>query len=57
MSAEIVTPYPPGIPVVAPGEIVSDELADYLEEGAAASLHVHGPEDPSLRTLRVVCEP
>ena len=57
VSAEIVTPYPPGIPVVAPGEVVSDELADYLEEGAAARLHVHGPEDPSLRTLRVVREP
>ena len=54
VSAEIVTPYPPGIPVVAPGEIVSDDLADYLEAGAEADLHVHGPEDPTLRTLRVV---
>jgi lysine decarboxylase len=53
-SAEMVTPYPPGIPVVAPGEEVSDELIAYLEEGAAAGLHVHGPEDLTLRTLRVV---
>ena len=56
VSAEIVTPYPPGIPVVAPGEEVSPEIADYLEEGAGG-LHVHGPEDLSLRTLRVVRGP
>jgi lysine decarboxylase len=54
VSAEMVTPYPPGIPVVGPGEQISGELVAYLEEAAAAGLKVHGPEDPSLRTLRVV---
>jgi arginine/lysine/ornithine decarboxylase len=54
VSAEMVTPYPPGIPVLGPGEEVSQEIVDYLALGAAAKLHVHGPEDPSLRTLRVV---
>jgi len=54
VSAELVAPYPPGIPIVAPGEEVSDEIAAYLTEAAARGQHVHGPEDLSLRTLRVV---
>lgn len=54
VSAEIVTPYPPGIPVVAPGEEVSTAIADWLAVAGARGLHVHGPEDPTLRTLRVV---
>jgi arginine decarboxylase len=57
IAAEIVTPYPPGIPVVTPGEQVSDELVAWMQTGASTGLHVHGPEDLSLRTLRVVCEP
>lgn len=54
ISAEIVTPYPPGIPVLGPGEIVSAEIVDYLAAAARRGLHVHGPEDLTLRTLRVV---
>lgn len=56
VSAEIVTPYPPGIPVLGPGEVISVELVRYLEAAAEARLHVHGPEDLSLRTLRVVVD-
>ena len=54
VSAEMVTPYPPGIPVLGPGEEISEEIVAYLEEGAQAGLKVHGPEDRTLRTLRVV---
>jgi arginine decarboxylase len=54
VSAEMVAPYPPGIPVVAPGEEVSDELVAYLTEASARAMHVHGPEDLTLTTLRVV---
>jgi len=54
VSAEMVTPYPPGIPILGPGEAISDEIVAYLEEAAAAGLKVHGPEDRTLRSLRVV---
>jgi len=54
VSAEMVTPYPPGIPVLGPGEAISDEIVAYLHEGAGAGLKVHGPEDHHLRSLRVV---
>jgi arginine decarboxylase len=54
VSAEMVTPYPPGIPVLGPGEEISPEIVAYLEQGAQTGLKVHGPEDRTLRTLRVV---
>ncbi len=54
VGAEMVTPYPPGIPVLGPGEEVGAETVAYLGEAAAVRLKVHGPEDLSLRTLRVV---
>ena len=34
MSAEIVTPYPPGIPVLGPGEVIAAEIVAYLREAA-----------------------
>jgi lysine decarboxylase len=54
VSAEMVTPYPPGVPVLGPGEAISDEIVAYLQEGAETGLKVHGPEDRRLRSLRVV---
>lgn len=54
VSAELVTPYPPGIPVLGPGEEISDEIVAYLRRGADIGLKVHGPEDLGLATLRVV---
>ena len=54
VSAEMVTPYPPGIPVLGPGEEVSPEVVAYLREAGDAGLKVHGPEDRTLATLRVV---
>ncbi len=54
VSAEIVTPYPPGIPALGPGEEITAETVVYLQRASAVRLKVHGPEDLSLRTLRVV---
>jgi lysine decarboxylase len=54
VAAEPVTPYPPGIPVLTPGEIVSAEKVDYLCAALAAGIQLRGPADPALRTIRVV---
>lgn len=56
ISAELVTPYPPGIPAVAPGEVYTDAIVDYLEEITANGAFVEGAADPSLARLRVVAE-
>jgi arginine/lysine/ornithine decarboxylase len=52
--AEQVTPYPPGIPVLLPGERVSREIVDYLTTGVRAGMFLPDPADPTLGTLRVV---
>jgi arginine/lysine/ornithine decarboxylase len=54
VSAESITPYPPGIPVVTPGERLDRPTIDYLRAGVAAGMHVSGAADPSLETVRVV---
>jgi lysine decarboxylase len=54
VSAELVLPYPPGIPVLAPGEVITADKIAYLREGAAHGQYISGPADPSLRTIRVV---
>jgi len=32
ISADTITPYPPGIPLLAPGEVITKEIFDYLKE-------------------------
>lgn len=54
MSAELITPDPPGIPAVAPGEVFTEANVAYLEEIVANGAFVEGATDPSLRKLRVV---
>jgi arginine/lysine/ornithine decarboxylase len=54
ISTELVIPYPPGIPVLAPGEVITAEKVEYLGEGIAHGMYISGPADPKLRTIRVV---
>jgi len=54
VSAELVIPYPPGIPVLAPGDIISGEKIEYLQHGASLGMYLSGPADPRLATLRIV---
>lgn len=54
IAAEQITPYPPGIPVVVPGERITAELLEYLRSGLAAGMQLPDPADPSLQTIRVV---
>jgi arginine/lysine/ornithine decarboxylase len=56
IAAEQITPYPPGIPVVVPGERLTAELLDYLRSGLAAGMQLPDPADPSLQTIRVVTD-
>lgn len=54
VAAETVAPYPPGIPAIAPGELVSRELVAALREAAAAGTRLAYCADPALATLQVV---
>jgi len=54
VSAEFVAPYPPGVPVLAPGEEITAEVIDYLTAIVAAGIRLQGPEDLTLKTIRVI---
>src|SRR3954462_12359199 len=56
VGAELVTPYPPGIPAVAPGELYTEENVSYLQAFVEAGGFVEGAADPKLQKLRVVAE-
>lgn len=43
--ADIVTPYPPGVPVLYPGEIIRNDICDYIEGIIKAGGHVNGIEE------------
>ncbi|MFH8712580.1 aminotransferase class I/II-fold pyridoxal phosphate-dependent enzyme [Streptomyces zaomyceticus] len=55
ISADTLAAYPPGIPNVLPGEVVTAEVVDFLRRTAAApNGHVRGALDPGVTRLRVV---
>ncbi|MER6571258.1 aminotransferase class I/II-fold pyridoxal phosphate-dependent enzyme [Streptomyces sp. NPDC001093] len=53
ISAEMISPYPPGVPVVAPGEVITEEVLDFLRSGVAHGFLIADAADPSLESLRV----
>jgi lysine decarboxylase len=54
VSAELVAPYPPGIPVLAPGEQITQAAVDGLRDAMADGTQVRYAADPTLSTLQVV---
>jgi lysine decarboxylase len=54
VAAEQITPYPPGIPAILPGERINQAVVDYLRTGAAAGMVLPDPADASMKTIRVV---
>lgn len=56
VAAESLAAYPPGIPNVLPGERLSAETLDYIEQTIAHGGSLRGASDRALRTLRVAVE-
>lgn len=56
VAAEMLTPYPPGIPAALPGERLTQPVLDYLHSGVEAGMLVPDAADPRLETVRVVVE-
>ncbi|MGB7441400.1 MAG: aminotransferase class I/II-fold pyridoxal phosphate-dependent enzyme [Coleofasciculaceae cyanobacterium] len=54
ISAELVCPYPPGIPALMPGEMINPAAIDYLQQILRLGGSITGCSDPSLKTLKVV---
>jgi lysine decarboxylase len=54
VAAESLATYPPGVPNVLPGEVLTAETLDYVRETIAHGGKVRGAVDRTLRTIRVV---
>lgn len=54
ISGEFLMAYPPGIPVLCPGEKISKEIVDYVQNLKDAGLYVQGTEDPEVEYILVV---
>jgi arginine decarboxylase len=50
----MICPYPPVIPITAPGERLTAEVVDHLQQLAAAGVMVEGAADESLAHFSVV---
>ena len=54
VAAELVAPYPPGIPAIVPGEVVDGAVLAALRTAAASGVRVSYAADPTLTTMQVV---
>jgi arginine/lysine/ornithine decarboxylase len=54
VAAEPVSPYPPGVPLLVPGQRVHVGHIEFLRKGLDAGMVIKGASDPSLEQLRVV---
>ncbi|KAK7264363.1 hypothetical protein RJT34_31970 [Clitoria ternatea] len=54
VSGELVCPYPPGIPVLIPGEVITEKAIDYLLHVRSKGTVITGVSDPLLSSI-VVC--
>jgi len=58
ISAELLCPYPPGIPVLMPGETITKEALNYLKQlfNLGSNISIRGCSDASLKQLQVMAE-
>ena len=52
--AEEVTFYPPGIPILQPGELITSEIIEYIESNKNIGRRLIGATDTSLNTIKIV---
>ena len=52
--SEFVMCYPPGIPILAPGERITTEILDYIRYAKDKGCSMTGPEDPDILHLNVL---
>ena len=53
VSAVSLVPYPPGVPLVVPGEVIEPELIHYLQQIIASGNEVMGMKDPENQKIEV----
>lgn len=54
VSGEFVIPYPPGIPLVVPGEVISKEIIQYILMAISQGISIVGLKDKTLKFIEVI---
>ena len=54
VSGEFLMAYPPGIPILCPGEVITEEIVNYVQDLKKTGLYVQGTEDPKVENILVV---
>jgi arginine/lysine/ornithine decarboxylase len=54
ISGESVMCYPPGIPIVSPGELITDDIITYINEAKERGCSMQGTKDPDLNNIEVL---
>jgi len=54
VSADLIAPYPPGVAVIAPGEILTEKIVQGLSASQKAGVRIAYATDPTLGKFRVV---
>ena len=52
--SEFVMCYPPGIPILAPGELITEEIIDYILYAKEKGCSMQGTQDPYMEYLNVL---
>ena len=52
--SEFVMCYPPGIPILAPGEEITEDILRYIQYAKEKGCSMTGPEDPDIEHLNVL---
>lgn len=54
ISGEFILSYPPGIPILCPGEIITEEIIKYVYDLKKAGLNILGTEDITSNTIKII---
>lgn len=52
--SEFVMCYPPGIPILAPGERITAEILEHIRYAKSKGCSMTGPEDAELKQINVL---
>lgn len=54
ISAEMIMAYPPGIPIICPGERITKEIVDYIQLLHKEEAILQGTQDPQVKNIKVL---
>jgi arginine/lysine/ornithine decarboxylase len=54
ISGEMIMAYPPGIPVICPGERITHEVVEYVQALKEEETQLQGTEDPFINYIKVL---